>query len=142
MVTITTREELKDLELFQLRKLLNLICKETNMMTHTELKQVILEYMRDLYKMEYIGGLDIESLDPVGYKVSFNFDRSEMPLVIIADLPDEEFLPFIKEELRSRKLQRVKYYNATKLPPEQHNLCYEREGIDRQDKRGYCGTCI
>ena len=53
-----------------------------------------------------------------------------------------EFLPFIKEELRSRKLQRVKYYNATKLPPEQHNLCYEREGIDRQDKRGYCGTCI
>jgi len=142
LVTITTREELKDLELFQLRKLLNLICKETNMMTHTELKQVILEYMRDLYKMEYIGGLDIESLDPVGYKVSFNFDRSEMPLVIIADLPDEEFLPFIKEELRSRKLQRVKYYNATKLPPEQHNLCYEREGIDRQDKRGYCGTCI
>ncbi|MEE0490686.1 hypothetical protein [Catenibacterium sp.] len=104
LVTITTREELKDLELFQLRKLLNLICKETNMMTHTELKQVILEYMRDLYKMEYIGGLDIESLDPVGYKVSFNFDRSEMPLVIIADLPDEEFLPFIKEELRSRKL--------------------------------------
>lgn len=98
--------------------------------------------MRDLYKMEYIGGLDIESLDPVGYKVSFNFDRSEMPLVIIADLPDEEFLPFIKEELRSRKLQRVKYYNATKLPPEQHNLCYEREGIDRQDKRGYYGTCI
>ena len=98
--------------------------------------------MRDLYKMEYIGGLDIESLDPVGYKVSFNFDRSEMPLVIIADLPDEEFLPFIKEELRSRKLQRVKYYNATKLPPEQHNLCYEREGIDRQDKRGYCGTCV
>ena len=98
--------------------------------------------MRDLYKMEYIGGLDIESLDPVGYKVSFNFDRSEMPLVIIADLPDEEFLPFIKEELRSRKLQRVKYYNATKLPPEQHNLGYEREGINIQDKRGYCGTCI
>ena len=49
--------------------------------------------------MEYIGGLDIESLDPVGYKVSFNFDRSEMPLVIIADLPDEEFLPFIKTKL-------------------------------------------
>lgn len=111
-------------------------------MTHTELKQVILGYMRDLYKMEYIGGLEIQNLDPVGYKVSFNFDRSEMPLVIIADLPDEEFLPFIKEELRSRKLQRVKYYNATKLPPEQHNLCYERKRTDRQNERGYCGTCI
>ena len=98
--------------------------------------------MKDLYKMEYIGGLEIEDLYPVGYKVSFNFDRSEMPLVIIGDLPDEEFLPFIKEELRNRKLQRVKYYNATKLPPEQHNLCYERERVNRQDKRGYCGACL
>ena len=50
-----------------------------------------------------------------------------MPLVIIADLPDEEFLPFIKEELRSRKLHRVKYFGATKLPPEQPIFCNERE---------------
>lgn len=96
-------------------------------MTHTELKQVILDYIRELYKMEYIGGLEITNLDPVGYKISFNFDKSEMPLVIIADLPDEEFLPFIKEELRSRKLHRVKYFGATKLPPEQPIFCNERE---------------
>jgi hypothetical protein len=92
------------LELFQIENLPNLIYREKNTMTHTELKQVILGYMKDLYKMEYIGRLEIEDLYPVGYKVSFNFDRSEMPLVIIADLPDEEFLPFIKEELRNRKL--------------------------------------
>lgn len=98
--------------------------------------------MRDLYKMEYIGKIEIEDLDPIGYKVSFNLDRSENPLVIIADLPDEEFLPFIKEELRSRKLQRLKHFIATKLPPEQHNLCYERERTNRQDRRGYCGTCV
>ena len=85
-------------------------------MTHTELKQVILDYIRELYCMKYIGGLEITNLDPVGYKVAFNFDKSEMPLVIIADLPDEEFLPFIKKELRDRKLQRVKYFGATKLP--------------------------
>ena len=29
------------------------------MMTLTELKQVILEYIRDLYEREYVGGLDI-----------------------------------------------------------------------------------
>ena len=93
MVIITTREESKDLGLYQLLRLLKLTYKKMNTMTHTELKQVILGYMRDLYKMEYVGGLEIQNLDPVGYKVSFNFDRSEMPLVIIADLPDEEFLP-------------------------------------------------
>lgn len=73
--------------------------------------------MRDLYQMEFIGDIKIENLDSVGYKVSFNFNRSENPVVIIADLPDEEFLPFIKEELRSRKFHRVHYYNTSKIPP-------------------------
>ena len=75
--------------------------------------------MRDIYKAEYIGKLRIEDLDPVGYKISFYLDNSEYPLVIIADLPDEEFLPFIREELRSRKLVKTKYFSTTKLPSEQ-----------------------
>ena len=66
-------------------------------MTDREIKLVILGCMRDLYKMEYVAGLELQILDPVVDKVSFNFDRSEMPLVIIADLPDEEFLPSMKE---------------------------------------------
>ena len=92
-------------------------------MTHTELNQVIREYMRELYEMEFVGEIKIEDLEPVGYKVAFNFNRSENPVVIIADLPDEEFLPFIKEEIRSRKFHKVKYYSASKLPPEQINYC-------------------
>lgn len=79
--------------------------------------------MRDIYKAEYIGKLRIEDLDPVGYKVSFYLDNSEYPLVIIADLPDEEFLPFIREELRSRKLVKTKYFSTTKLPSEQLYVC-------------------
>lgn len=73
--------------------------------------------MRDFYNREYIGGIKIENLDPVGYKIALNLDKGENPLVIIADLPDEEFVPFIKEELRSRKLQRVEYTSLTKLQP-------------------------
>ena len=82
--------------------------------------------MRDLYKMEYVGGLKIEDLDPEGYKVSFNLDKGENPLVIISDLPDKEFLVFIREELRSRKLQRVQYSSVTKLPPENPTICKTR----------------
>lgn len=93
------------------------------MMTLTELKQVILGYIRELYKREYVGGLDIEYLDPTGYKVSFYLDKGENPLAIITDLSEEEFLPFIKEELRSRKLHRMKYFSATKLPPEPYTIC-------------------
>lgn len=79
--------------------------------------------MRELYEMEFVGEIKIEDLEPVGYKVAFNFNKSENPVVIIADLPDEEFLPFIKEEIRSRKFHKVKYYSASKLPPEQIKYC-------------------
>lgn len=92
-------------------------------MTLTELKQVILEYIRQLYKREYVGCLDIEYLDPTGYKVSFYLNKGENPLVIITDLSEEDFLPFIKEELRSRKLHKTKYFSATKLPPEHNTIC-------------------
>lgn len=79
--------------------------------------------MRQLYKAEYIGGIKIEDLDPVGYKVCFYLDNEQYPLAIIADLPDEEFLPFIKEELRSRKLVKTKYFKTTKIYPEHLKFC-------------------
>lgn len=109
-------------------------------MTHTDLKQAILDCIKVLYDAEFVGTIKIEDLDPIGYKVSLYLDKSENPVVIIADLPDEEFLPYIKEELRSRKLHKVKFFNATKLPYTQE--CYEIERVDRQNQRSYCGTCL
>lgn len=85
--------------------------------------------MRAQYKMEFIGGIKIEDLEPIGYKVSINLDHSENPVVLIADLPDEQFLAFIKEELRKSKFHRVKYYKAIKLPP-QHTY-YDRPRVNR-----------
>jgi len=111
-------------------------------MTHTDLKQAILGCIRQLYKMEFIGEIKIEDLDPVGYKVSLNLDRSENPLVLIADLPDEEFLDFMREEIRSRKLHKVKHYLATKVPGNTINICNERERTCRQNERSHCGTCV
>lgn len=92
--------------------------------------------------MEFIGEIKIEDLDPVGYKVSLNLDRSENPLVLIADLPDDEFLKFIYEEIRSRKLHKVKHYLATKVPGNTINICNERERTCRQNERSHCGTCL
>ena len=111
-------------------------------MTHTDLKQAILGCIRQLYKMEFIGEIKIEDLDPVGYKVSLNLDRSENPLVLIADLPDDEFLDFMREEIRSRKLHKVKHYLATKVPGDTINICNERERTCRQNERSHCGTCV
>lgn len=92
-------------------------------MTHTELNQVIREYMRELYEMEFVGDIKIESLDPIGYKVSIYTTRgSEHPVVLIADLQEEQFLQYIKEELRSKKLHKTKYFSAVKIPNEGSNM--------------------
>lgn len=82
--------------------------------------------MRELYKMEFTGTIKIENLEPTGYKISFNFNNSENPLVIISDLSDEEFLPFIKEEIRNKKFHKTKYYSTSKLQPERINYCNEQ----------------
>ena len=71
--------------------------------------------MKFIYKADFIGKIDIEDLEPVGYKVSFYLDNPEYPLVIIADLPDEEFKKKKKKELRIRKLADTKYYKTIKL---------------------------
>lgn len=92
--------------------------------------------------MEYIGGIKIEDLDPIGYKVSFYLDRSENPFVLIADLPDEDFLVFIKKELRKAHLPMTKYFGAIKQPPEKPFKCNDERGTNRQNQRSYCGACI
>lgn len=79
--------------------------------------------MMDIYQAEFIGRIKIEDLDPVGYKISFYLDNPEYPFVLIADLPDEEFIPFIKEELRRSKLVKTKYFKTTKIFPENLNIC-------------------
>lgn len=87
-------------------------------MTHTELKQAILDYILEIYKCKYLGEIKIEDLNPIGYKVSFYLDHSENPVVIISDLSDTDFLEFIKTEIRTRKFHKTKYYKAIKQPLE------------------------
>lgn len=84
-------------------------------MTHSDLKQAILAYMRELYKAEFVGGLKIQSLEPTGYRVTLYLDNPEVGVDIISDLSDEEFLPFIKEELRKKKFNKTKYFKTIKL---------------------------
>jgi hypothetical protein len=65
-----------------------------------ELKQVIHEYFRNIYKQEYIGTLDIKKLEPIGYSIKLGLGVPNKPLTIYAELEDEQYLKFLKEELR------------------------------------------
>lgn len=73
-------------------------------MTTQELKQVIQDLFRDIYNKIYIGKLDIEKLNPIGYCIKFGMDRPEKPTVIYAELEDKDFIKFLKEQIKSMRI--------------------------------------
>lgn len=86
-------------------------------MTESELEQVILENIMDIYKMEYIGKLKVTKLNPKGYEIKLGMNTPEAPFIIYGELEDEQFLKFLKEELRNRKLDTVFYGICFKTMP-------------------------
>lgn len=71
----------------------------------------------------FIGKIIIKNLEPEGYCVYLYLDNSEYPISIAAELPDDEFLSYIKDELRTRQLHRLKVFKLQKL--------YDPIGVNR-----------
>lgn len=88
-------------------------------MTEQELEQVTREYMRDIYKAEYIGKMRVEKVQPYGYLIKLGLNTPECPYIIYAELKDKEFLEFLREQLKTMKLHMVFYGKLLKaMPPE------------------------
>ncbi len=83
-------------------------------MTIQDLEQVIHEYIRDIYKKEYIGKISIQKLNPVGYCIKLGMDVPEKPTTIYAELEDDKFLKFLKREIKDR-LYNLVYYGKLNL---------------------------
>lgn len=70
-------------------------------MTLIKLEQLIREYIMDIYKKQYIGKIKIKKLNP-GYCIYLDIGHQYNPTVIYAELEDEKFLKFLKDDLKSR----------------------------------------
>lgn len=86
-------------------------------MTIEELEQVTREYILDIYDKEYIGKIQIQKLDPVGYSIHLGMNTPLAPLVICGMLDDEAFLKFLKEEIRAKNFHLVSYGELTAKYP-------------------------
>ena len=84
-------------------------------MTHIELIAAIQDIMKCLYNREFTGNITIKNLEPIGYQVGFEVHQYR-PLYISATLPDEEFLKFMKQELRNKAFIFARYYKTTLVP--------------------------
>ncbi len=83
-------------------------------MTTSELEQVTRDYLRDIYKREYIGKIQINTLSPQGYIIKLGMYTPEQPITIYAELSDDKFLKFLKEDLKSRRFN-LKYFGELNL---------------------------
>ena len=75
-------------------------------MTTQELEQVILDNIKEIYHKKYIGKIFITHL-PVGYSIRLGMNNEYCPITIYAELEDEAFLKFLKQELRDRRFNLV-----------------------------------
>lgn len=78
-------------------------------MTTGELEQAIRDYIMDIYHKEYVGKIKIEKLKPVGYYIELNMNVDYHPIIIYAELNDNAFLKFLKEDLKARRFNLVSY---------------------------------
>ena len=75
----------------------------------------IRDIIRSSHKREFTGKIHIKDLEPEGYSVGFEVIQYR-PLYISATLPDEEFLEYMKQELRNTAVIFARYYETTLIP--------------------------
>jgi len=81
-------------------------------MDEVELRQVILDYIKNCYKAEYIGLLQVKKLNP-GYVFIIGIPSYMFPTTITCDYDnDESFLNFIYAEIRTRNYMRADMYKV------------------------------
>ena len=85
------------------------------------MEKAIFDIIEEVYKCKYTGNVKVTKLGRgwEGYKVVIDLDNHDVPaLQISADLEAEDFLKYVKQELISRQLHRVKFYKGIKIYPE------------------------
>lgn len=81
-------------------------------MTHQALIAAIQDIIRCQHNREFTGKITVKDLEPEGYSVGFEVIQYR-PLYISATLPDEEFLKYMKQELRNKAFIFARYYETS-----------------------------
>lgn len=93
-------------------------------MRRPELEQKILDYIKSLYKADYIGLLEVEQIDEVNlvtqevqplYKFKIGVPSYMVPTVTSINVDnDDDFLTFIYEDLRVRNYMKIDKYKVVR----------------------------
>lgn len=87
-------------------------------MQTTDIKQATLDFIKTFCKREYVGKIEVEKLDPVGFMVTLFPQGRYVPSVFYAELEDKKFLKYLREEIRNRKYHLQWYGELNKIEPD------------------------
>lgn len=86
-----------------------------------DIKQVTLDFIKTFYNKNYVGKILVNKLEPVGYEVILYPQGEYVPMVFYAELEDEQFIKYLKEEIRTKKFHLSNYGNLNK---KDLDICY------------------
>lgn len=94
-----------------------------------DIEHQIRESFMEIYGEQYIGKLKIEPLEEQGYCVTLGMQDTNLPITICAELDDQTFIQFFKQELKDKGLNRVKYGTLSSVEPSQYidKSCYRKK---------------
>lgn len=82
-------------------------------MTEDEIKNKVICIIEELYRACYIGKLRV-TIKNGQTEVAFGLHTMDKPITIISDLKDDDFIQFIRNELRFHRLNRAEFFTGYK----------------------------
>lgn len=71
-------------------------------MQTTDVKQATLDYIKAFYNLDYIGKIQVEKIDPIGFQVTLYPQGIYVPTVFYAELDDTAFLKYLRDQIRTK----------------------------------------
>lgn len=85
--------------------------EEDRLMTPTDLTQQIRDFIKTTFGRDFINAIVVKPLVPQGYIVSLEAEQQH-PVTYSAELSDDEFMAYIKNELKRSRIFRMDYNQA------------------------------
>ena len=82
----------------------------------TKLEQEILEIINTTIDGKYIGRLRAFSNGKNMWELRLYLDRWFTPVVLAFEGTEDEFKEFVRKEIKTRKMEKTKYYSITRYP--------------------------
>lgn len=91
----------------------------------TQLEEEVRTVIKDIYQAEYVGTLNLTVMEgdqPV-YILRLGMNKDERPLFIAFEGNKDEFIKYLKQELRARRLSETHFYYGEKLYRNHEECC-------------------